>query len=474
METRDKFFENFQFDLVVIDSSKVYDGDFRLTAEFFRDNTSAIYRKDIEFIPLSEFAHVLGFGPFKRHYIDSPEYGIPLISSSEMMEVNPSCEGYISKELHKNYTKYIVEKGWILVSCSGTIGNVTIVDDRLQGFAISQHALRVIPKEEKYKGYLYTYFSSEIGQSEVKGKKSGAVIDEIYEADLLQLPIPVIDGKIIDEINALIEKAFAYREQANNLLNEANSLVFEYNLLPPFNIANSNFYDVRKEIQSRVIFSSEISSDYRLDGHFYNPVFQLAESSVSKYAPEKKMLGDLCSRIFMGNRFTRTYVQEKFGIPFISTKNTLQIRPSEWKYLSKSESDNISELLLEEQWILLARSGSLGGTFGKVSFVWKNFEGFAGSEHIIRIVTEEGKVDPGYLYAFLTSQYGYNLIIKQRHGALIDEIAPEHLEEMIIPLPKENQQKTIGDKVRLAYEKRAEAIRLEDQAQDILKQFLTN
>ena len=35
-------------------------------------------------------------------------------------------------------------------------------------------------------------------------------------------------------------------------------------------------------------------------------------------------------------------------------------------------------------------------------------------------------------------------------------------------LPSSAQQKEIGDKVRLAYEKRAAALRLEDDAQEIL------
>jgi len=40
-------------------------------------------------------------------------------------------------------------------------------------------------------------------------------------------------------------------------------------------------------------------------------------------------------------------------------------------------------------------------------------------------------------------------------------------------LPSDADQKAIGDLVRTAYEKRAEAIRLEDEAQQILMDALT-
>jgi len=49
--------------------------------------------------------------------------------------------------------------------------------------AVSQHALRVIPTDEKYTGLIYTFLNSHYGQSIITGKKSGAVIDEIYKDD---------------------------------------------------------------------------------------------------------------------------------------------------------------------------------------------------------------------------------------------------------------------------------------------------
>jgi len=108
-----------------------------------------LFTENIETKKLSEIANVVGFGPFKRYYIDNPKFGIPLISSSEMMELNPACEGIISSELTKDLNKYLVYKNTILVSCSGTIGNITLVDVRLSNMAVSQHALRVIPTDEK-------------------------------------------------------------------------------------------------------------------------------------------------------------------------------------------------------------------------------------------------------------------------------------------------------------------------------------
>lgn len=453
--------------------SNLLEGDFRLNAEFYLHDNKYIIPKGFETKKLSELANIFGFGPFKRHYIDNINFGVPLVSSSEMMELNPSNEGIISKELVRDYKKYLVKKNTILVSCSGTIGNVTLVDSRLLNKAISQHALRVIPNNDQDVGLIYTFLNSEFGQSIVKGKKSGAVIDEIYEGDLNAIEIAIPEVTIASKLNNLILKAFENRDLANEKLQTAQNFTLEYNGLSE--LSGKEIYEFENANTSRIRMASvtEFTHDFRFDAHYYSNVFKNAKEEILLKSKKLSPLSDITVRIFMGNRFTRNLVDSKNGVPFIGTKNTLQIRPKEYKFLSSSETTNLKELLLEHNWILLARSGSLGGTFGRVSFVWKNFEKFAGSEHIIRVCANVEKVDPGYLYSYLNCPYGYLGITQLRHGALIDEIDPEDLGQIMIPLPSDKQQKEIGDLVRQAYDLRAEAIRLEDEAQLILTQALT-
>lgn len=73
----------------------------------------------------------------------------------------------------------------------------------------------------------------------------------------------------------------------------------------------------------------------------------------------------------------------------------------------------------------------------------------------------------------LSSPYGYEQILRYRHGSVIDEITDKQIEHVLLPCPSRKDQKKIGDMVREAYEKRAEAIRLEDEAQAILMNEVT-
>jgi len=60
---------------------------------------------------------------FKRIYVN-PEYGVPFLSSSEIISLRPRLENYLSLKHTKNLSKLLIHKWDILISCSGTIGNV--------------------------------------------------------------------------------------------------------------------------------------------------------------------------------------------------------------------------------------------------------------------------------------------------------------------------------------------------------------
>jgi len=466
---RPKILDYFQVKSFEVASSTIAEDDIRFSADYFLSSDNIKYQSNVKFIELSELAKVIFPGIFKRIFVDNSQFGMPFITTSGMMEYSPQPEKYLSFLLTTNLNIYQVEEDWILVSRSGTIGNAVFTSKNLTKFAITEDALRVIPYDKQNIGFLYFYISSDYGKDLIVGKKGGAVVDHIYEEDLNKLKIPIILDSIINTLQQKYLEVKLLREEANDLLKEANKLVYDYNHLPAIDLADAKFYDTQREIQSRVLKSSFVSGGYRLDAHFYNPIAELAINNIQSNALSNKLLSDVATCAYMGSRASRNYVEKGFGVQFLSGKNIIQIRPTDPKYISKQETSNLDELLLKKGWILITRSGTLGRTV----LVWNNFEDMAASEHLIRVMPLENDTDPGYLYAFLNSDYGYQQLIKCKHGAVIDEITEDQIGETLVPIPKLQEQKVIGDKVRLAYEKRAKAIRLEDEAQEILKQSLT-
>jgi type I restriction enzyme S subunit len=382
---------------------------------------------------------------------------------------------FLSRRYELNVDDYIVKKGWVLLSRSGTIGNALIVSPELEGKAVANHAIRIIPNNNSIGSFLYLFLTGAIGRTVVSSLMYGSVVDEIKPAQLddLQLPLPSHDT--LNRLALLIERSIAAKGESVGLLRNASVRVLEVNALPVLSnpsaaITNDLPQPTTFALPSKtVVEDADKMSDRRLDANFYNPTAQLAVANVKKCRCEVKMVGDVAERIFFCNRFARTYVEKDHGMPYLAGKNIVQIRPTDLAYLSRSQTENLDQYRLQRGWILMTCSGTLGRT----CLVWKNYEQFVATHDLIRIVPNSSKLDGGYLYAFLSSDYGKTQVVRYRHGSVIDHITPEQVQRVLIPVPYRNDQETIGNMVREAYEKRAEAIRLEDEAQAILMNELT-
>ncbi|MBZ5564694.1 MAG: restriction endonuclease subunit S [Acidobacteriia bacterium] len=402
--------------------------------------------------------------------IGSREEGIPLYASGELLNYTPETDTYLARRHADSVRDLLAEPGILLFTRSGSVGRVLLTPPFLAGAAIQDDVLKVVPETRKLAYYLYIYFLSPIGQPLLSDTAFGSVIQHIKVDHIRELPVLRLGAVMEEAIANRVEKAIAARLEAHQMLKEVDYACLSYNRLP--NISENTIEwlagDERRaafSVPTRDIISPHSeSTELRLEAHFHNPIVRCVIANIQKCPSKKRTLALLAHDVILGGRFKRNYVGPAFGTPFLSGKNIVQVRPADLKYLSNTQNEGLDDLLVKKDWILVTRSG----TIGRTCYVWHNFENYAASEHILRIIPRETETDPAYLYAFLSSRYGYEQIIRFRHGSVIDEITDEQLKKVIVPLPEPRRQKEIGEKVRLAYEKRAEALRLEDEAQEML------
>lgn len=477
MNNNNLLLEQFTPIIASVKCQDVTEGTFRLDGQYYALFEDGIKKLNAEsFTPLEECCEsIYEVPPFKHIYVD---HGIPFYTSSGLFDIELTPSHFLTPDM-PNIDRYRIKKGQILMARSGNVeggvlGQITIVGNILDNKTTSDHVLRFTPDTNKINtGYLAAFLMSDFCKGQLLKNAAGAVIPAIRPDALKDLQIPIVSRKLQTEIGNKTTKAVQNREDAIALLQKARSLVLRHNNLPHFNSREVEAINSSSSPTITLTNLSEFSEGFRLDAHFYNPFAKLAKSNIEDLATNYKPLSEVSRDVIIGKRFKRNYVESDHGTPFIGSKNMLQIRPSDLKYLSNTEIGFMDELMLKKGMILIACSGSFGGTFGKVSFVYNNFEDYAASQHILRIVANENQIDPGYLYAFLSSDYGYVCITRYKWGALIDEIDDEDVSKIPIPLPNEKKQNEIGDLVRQAYNLRADAIQLEDDAQNLLKKELT-
>lgn len=398
-------------------------------------------------------------GRLKRNYVEKThEKAVGFIGSSEMLDIKPQPVKFMVESPKVQDLR--VKEGTVLLSRSGTIGNMSFVNKTLSRLLISEHAMRLECKG--HPGYVYAFLKSPTGRLLIRSNIYGAVISQVEPEHIATIPIPNAPVTLKQKINDLIVRSYELRDESNELIDEAMQLLVDELALPPI-------VDMQKLSAPVNAYSVKLSDmNLRLDASYHVPVVDAIIQHLQAYAAEVTTVGDsrISKNVFLPGRFARVYVEEGYGCILFGGKQLYELDPSNKKYLSATKhGKRISdELEIEENWTLITRSG----TIGKVTLTPKHWEHWVASEHIIRVVPANDDI-AGYISIFLASDYGYQLITRYTYGSVVDEIDDGHVRQIPIPILKNAEvQKRINSLALEANAKRTEAYQLEQEALRIM------
>lgn len=402
-------------------------------------------------------------GRFKRIWAKKSD--MPIYQPSSITDIKPMPDGYISSKTATNIDALRVKENQILLTCSGTIGKVSFVSRTLANKIFSHDLLRIDCKNPNEAGYVYAFLKSKIGSKILLTNSYGAVITHIEPEHLTAVPIPNAPTILKRKIHNLIVRSYNLRDESNELIDQATTLLVSELKLPAINEFDVSYYKKTASVDTFNIKLSEMAG--RLDASYHVPIVDAIIEHLKQHAKEVTTVGDsrISQEVILPGRFKRVYVDEGNGKILIGGKQIGELDPSSKKYLSSTKHDKIlKNLEVHEGTTLITRSG----TIGKIALVPKHWEHYIPSDHIIRIVPANANI-AGYLNIFLASDYGKTLITRFTYGSVVDEIDDNHVRQISIPLLKncEIQQK-INDLALEANEKRYEAYLLEQEALNVM------
>lgn len=400
---------------------------------------------------------------FKRHWVEHSDY--PIYQPGQITEINPKPSRYLSPLTKTNIDNLRAKHGQILMTRSGrsgSIGRTTYVSCTLDGKIISDDVIRIECLEPDTAGYLYAFLSTKTGRALVKSNEYGAMIPHIEPSHLESVPVPNPPPLLKKQIHDLVIDSYALRDESNALLEEAERLLYDALKLPPLGKLRPREFEKDAEFSNYTVNLSKLAG--RLDASYHAPIVDAITGSLEKGAAEITSIGDsrISKCVILPGRFARVYVEEGQGIPFFGGKQIYQLDPTDRKFLSlKIHGPRIREqLALEENMTLITCSG----TIGKVAFVPMHWKGFAASQHIIRVVPAAANI-AGYLYVFLATDYGRELITRFSYGSAVGEIDAHHVSQVPIPLLKNKSVQAEINRLALeANAKRTDAYHREQKA----------
>ncbi|MEV5043142.1 restriction endonuclease subunit S [Streptomyces griseoincarnatus] len=182
---------------------------------------------------------------------------------------------------------------------------------------------------------------------------------------------------------------------------------------------------------------------------------QLLERLTVEKVPLRELTAGYGGGIFDGPQSRRVYLTApEHSVPFLGSKDMMVADLSSLPRLSKAdaESSALWYMELEPGMTMISRSGF---NAGRRAYVRPDMGGFWSSEHVMKVVPDRSKIQPGYLYSFLASRFGEVLVRGGVYGSAVRHIAPEYVGSILVPRFGEAVEKEIHELMEEAASLRA-------------------
>jgi type I restriction enzyme S subunit len=394
-------------------------------------------------------------GPrFKRTFLKHSD--VPIFQPSQITDMSPRPHLFLSAETPTDLESLRVQKGQILMTCSGTTGICALVADSYDGQVFSHDLLRITPIDPLDTGYLYAFFKTSAGQALLNSNNYGAVIQHIEAAHLEKISVPYPSARLRTDINETIIDSYARRDEANRHIKEAETLLMTVLGLPDY----EEFFE-SNGIDAHSVPVGMLKG--RFEASYHSTDVDKIMQHLAEHAEQVKSLSEptLTKSIKLPGRFARIYVKEGQGVTFFGGKQIYELDPGGKKFLSlKLHGSRIEqELALQANTILVTRSG----TIGRVQLAPAHWDGWVINEHVLRVSAADESL-AGYLYIWLQSKYGERLIKRLKYGAVVDEIDDRQLATVAVPIVSAEVMQKVNAEALRANELRHKAYLLEREA----------
>ena len=151
------------------------------------------------------------------------------LGSTRILELNETYE-YVDDDTQKTISRYIVNRGDILLSIVGTIGLTGIVGDSLDNANLTENCVKIVGLQGLNSKFLYYFLRSQIGQNEIQKGIVGAVQPKLPIKNIQDITITIpslIEQERIVGILSSIDDKIELNNRINHNLEEQAQALFK-------------------------------------------------------------------------------------------------------------------------------------------------------------------------------------------------------------------------------------------------------
>lgn len=355
---------------------------------------------------------------------------------------------YISPSANKLLWKSEVFPNTILLSMSGSLGDVAIARENWQYPINSNQDIAKIEFGDNINPYyIYTFLKSRYGQNYIRREARGSVQQHVFLSQIEQFKIPILSSAFQLSIEHIVREAYSKNDCSSNIYHWAEKSILKYICLDDMYSTENN-----KCIKS---YKTSYCKTNRLDAEYYQPKYDELFNQLENLKTYK--LGDIVNikkSIEPGSAEYRDV-----GIPFVRVSDLSEFGISETHIHLDRIPYAYMGLQPKKNTILFSKDGSVG-----IAYKTENDLDIITSGAILHLEIKTKLFLPDYLTLVLNS-----LIVKMQAerdagGSIIQHWKPSEIENVIIPWLPMDKQKEIADKIQESFSLRKQSNALLERA----------
>lgn len=380
--------------------------------------------------------------------------GLPFFTAGQVFEDFPRVRKWLAAPFVPQADSRYVKQDWLLLSCSGVVGNVTAVYPHHVNKVITHDLLRIEPKDQAEYGWLYTYMKTDFFKQIARAAQYGHMIKHIEVAHANEFPVIMPDAVTRKAIGGKAAEAVRLRGEAWKLRDEAFEAIERA-------IGYEGEDASASKNQGEVRLSQILERRSRLDADSYCGQINAVDALLERCATDN--LRDLVSGVYLLPRVARTFGAG--GVPFATPSDLFDVNAKPAKRIYAKLIPNYEAFMLKPGELLMVRSGQKYGLLGRVMKITENHRGVFGSDDPIRIKPDESKIRTGYLLAYLNDPaLGRTSIVRNAYGTSIPHLDVKDIKKIRVPRLGADVESAIADLMDRSVSTSAKADRLENEA----------
>ena len=419
------------------------------TREFLSDENIITKQKNKTLKELK--AELLSFGAYSlNNFVEYKDSGIPFIRGVNMKDgvLDFSDILYIDDEAHNLLWKSEVKPNTILLSMSGTIGDVAIaMPEYKYPMNSNQDIAKITLKGGLNPFYLYAFLRSKYGQNFLKREARGSVQQHVFLSQMENIRVPLSNTTFQNQIEQIVRAGHSSLSKSRSLYSEAEEcLLAELGL--------KGWEPNYKPINIKQLKESYLASG-RLDAEYYQPKYEDYTTFIRKYRGGADVLGNVCT---------------------LNDKNFNPSENSEYKYIELSNIGNSGEITgcttsigteVPSRARRLVRTNdvivsSIEGSLQSVALVTDEYDKAICSSGFYVVKSET--INPETLMVLFKSEPMQNLLKQGCSGTILTAIGRNELQNLVVPKIRNEVQKEIAEYVQKSISLRNEAKQLLESA----------